>query len=691
MAWYDFDEDLVYILRSAEVRGARDLPVDSITDPATGDPLNLRQGGVSVAQVVSDDFANATFQADQPTAMMTVGTRTWLAKSSEYEDQARTDAAAAQTAAAASATAASGSAASAASSLSTSASALATAVAALAASTGGAPPGDTLLTGDPQVGVTDPRRLYAGSVDGASIELSFPFLARDPFTGAVACLFKDGQDGIGTIGNVKLGISHDNGASFGASSTVYAGSGGTMGGPAGITVLANGNWLATFMTFTSAGTSSYRVNTSVSTDKGATWSAPTVLSGYPFTSWVACASPVVQLSNGDLVLPLYGANTTGNQFVDILASVNGGTTWTSRATIAVSGQDVQEPTLAEVTPGHLVLLMRGGDHNTRRATSSDFGATWAAAATAWSGFNSKVSIAKFTSGRYLCYDRDTNGAAWVRWSDDNLATFSSPQFLVWPDIRVTYGDILETTPGRMLCVYGAELWGSTGSASPQGDIWSRFLTDGVGGTPTGQGTDVASRVRAASNVRDLLAWDTFRRPDNAFGVGAMDSGHHWNALTTGGSAFGALLSGQTVHVPASQSTDLWTELNLADVDIEADIVWSAGTNTSFGITFRYAADTSHLLAILETSGTIAHLYKVSAAQALTSLATGTTLALAPIVGKYNKLRVRCNGNNIKFYVDDDLVAWVADATNNTATKHGIHLSNNSSSDQHCRRFVARAA
>lgn len=698
MAWYDFDEDLVYILRSAEVRGARNTALDSVVDVTSGLPLNLRQGGISVPQVISDDFADAVFQADVPTALLTVGTRTWLAKSAQYEDQARTDAAAAEAAAAVSAAAASSSATAAASSLSTAATALATAIAALNRSAGGLAPGTALLPGDVQVGVTDPRLIYAGSVAGSSIEMAFPFMAWDGPRQIAVVIFKDGQDGVSTTGNIKLGTSKDYGRTWSLSSTVVAGPGPHPVGPGGVTVLPDGRWYVTYDRFETTGPpATYTMWTTYSSDQGATWSTPVQIANPGYTGYVVTAAPVTVLASGDFVLPIYGANTAGNSFVKVMASADAGVSWTVRATLAgVGGIDIMEPMLWEVSPGNLVMITRGSDHQARRWTSADSGATWSAPAVAWAVTDSIVKACKMTSGRWLLLDRDNlQRGTNVRYSDDNLATFSAAQPVVNPDMRTTYHDLVETVPGRALMVYGAELQSATGGGvNPQGDIWTRYLTDGHGPAPDGQVTSFHSRERAGGSLGSvsMLAWDTFKRPDNPTGVGAADSGHRWwpNVVVAGtGVPFGAFLSGQTVHVGAAGQTDLTVETGVADVDIEGDFTWVTGTATGFGLTARMAADNSHLNALITTSATHMILYSVSAAQAFTVI-TDVALALPAVIGKYTKVRLKCYGNNIKVYVDDDLVISATSAINNTATKHGIHLGNASSADHHCRRFVARS-
>jgi hypothetical protein len=81
---------------------------------------------------------------------------------------------------------------------------------------------------------------------------------------------------------------------------------------------------------------------------------------------------------------------------------------------------------------------------------------------------------------------------------------------------------------------------------------------------------------------------------------------------------------------------------------------------------------------------------VSAAGVYTVI-TDVALTLSAVAGKWTKVRVRTAGSHVKVYVDDDLLIQAVTAFNQTATKHGIHLSNNGTSQQCCRRFAARAA
>lgn len=539
-------------------------------------------------------------------------------------------------------------------------------------------------------GLTDPQRIYQGGVDGASIELSFPFLAWDEPNRLAVMIFKDGQDGVTTTSSVLLGVSRDSGVTWSPPSTVVVGASPCPVGPAGVTVLPDGRWFVTYSKYVGGAPATYTMWSTYSSDQGATWSTPVQITSPGYTGYVVAAAPVTVLSSGDFVLPVYGANTTGNNFVTIMASTDDGVTWAARASLAGAVVvDIQEPMLWEVSAGNLVLLTRGTDHQARRWTSSDFGATWSAPAVAWTNTNSIVKALKMTSGRWLVLDRaQADGACYVRHSDDDLATFSAAQLVVGPDMRTTYEDLVEVQSGIALLVYGAELWGPTGVVLPQGDIWRRYLTDGPAVTPDGQSTAIQSRCLASAGA--LLAWDTFCRPDNSYGVGAMDSGHRWWCLTAGGTAFGLMLTGSRAQAQVGQSTDAYAEMGTADVDLVGEFTWAAGTTTGFGIMFRFAADTSHLAALITTSGGHIILYSVSAAGVYTVI-TDVPLTLAAVAGKWTKVRVRAAGSHVKVYVDDDLLIQATTTVNQTATKHGIHLSNNGTNQQSCRRFAARAA
>ena len=116
-----------------------------------------------------------------------------------------------------------------------------------------------------------------------------------------------------------------------------------------------------------------------SDDDGATWSEParveTPLMG------AATSSKIVETSNGDLLIPLYGANDDESRSrVTIVRSRDGGRTWPRLGTLdvaAVPGIDLSEPALAIAGERMLVIMRSNRSDSVAYATwSLDGGVTW---------------------------------------------------------------------------------------------------------------------------------------------------------------------------------------------------------------------------------------------------------------------------------------------------------------------------
>ena len=91
-----------------------------------------------------------------------------------------------------------------------------------------------------------------------------------------------------------------------------------------------------------------------STDDGVTWSSPVQVgtAGDGATGYAAVSSPIVELSNGDLRIPLYiRIPGTSTDRITTVRSTDGGLTWPSNSEnlVAVSSQHhFSEPAMVEL-------------------------------------------------------------------------------------------------------------------------------------------------------------------------------------------------------------------------------------------------------------------------------------------------------------------------------------------------------
>ena len=176
-------------------------------------------------------------------------------------------------------------------------------------------------------------------------------------------------------GIIRMVKSTNNGSSWGSAVTIVDWTGQNLDvRDPHINTLANGNLVLTFF--------SYRYEDSVpvkgsyfskSTDNGATWSTPVLVPSSNY--WNATSGAVIELGNGDLIMPTYGpASATGNDRVTLVRSSNGGTSWGSEVVVASStSEGFNEATFAYAGSNTIYCLMR---ENGKIYKSTDNGATW---------------------------------------------------------------------------------------------------------------------------------------------------------------------------------------------------------------------------------------------------------------------------------------------------------------------------
>jgi len=117
-----------------------------------------------------------------------------------------------------------------------------------------------------------------------------------------------------------------------------------------------------------------------STDGGRTWSAPALVTST--LGGAATSAKIVQLENGDLLLPMYGGRgASPDALAVVIRSTDDGLTWPaeSEATIASApGVSFVEPAIASLGGSRLFAMIRteGAERNGYESYSTDGGRTW---------------------------------------------------------------------------------------------------------------------------------------------------------------------------------------------------------------------------------------------------------------------------------------------------------------------------
>lgn len=146
-----------------------------------------------------------------------------------------------------------------------------------------------------------------------------------------------------------------------------------------ITALNDGTLLVSWFTYQNQ--SPVDVKVIRSADNGTTWGGmATVGTNMP---WAATSSSIIELSNGDLSIILYGPSPTQYQQSTAVRSTDKGLTWPASSEKVVGyidGIHLVEPAFAELEPGHLKALLRASsdDNLAYEAHSYDYGMTWGA-------------------------------------------------------------------------------------------------------------------------------------------------------------------------------------------------------------------------------------------------------------------------------------------------------------------------
>jgi len=183
---------------------------------------------------------------------------------------------------------------------------------------------------------------------------------------------------------IRTQLSTDLGATWQPNTIAYTASGRTLD-TLGMALLSNGKLMLVFGEFqqaTGLGNPVYMIGT-IGPGDAVTWSAPVAV---PTPSqWASCwaPSPVVQLSNGTILWPVWCQHSTGYYSSTVLISTDGGATWPTQVIVGNGprdGRNYDESALAVYPNGDVIMILRQTTiepHGTWwRSKSTDGGLTW---------------------------------------------------------------------------------------------------------------------------------------------------------------------------------------------------------------------------------------------------------------------------------------------------------------------------
>lgn len=213
-------------------------------------------------------------------------------------------------------------------------------------------------------------------------------------------------------GVIKLQYSDDSGVTWSGATTIYSETGEDVR-DAALATLSDGTIVL------SCFVSGLGVRILTSDDDGATWSSPATLTATsPISIAGRSSAPVVELSNGDLLMPIYGSNAAVVQ-----RSNDRGASWGNQVTIVGvdSTKGWAEPYIVRLANGDLLCGIRADNENKIYLSKSmDGGATWGTPVEAFAG-DSRPALVRAPGDWILCAYR--SGQVYVRVSTDGGDTW----------------------------------------------------------------------------------------------------------------------------------------------------------------------------------------------------------------------------------------------------------------------------
>jgi len=195
-----------------------------------------------------------------------------------------------------------------------------------------------------------------------------------------------------------------------------------------------------------------------SEDNGQTWSEPELIPSTANGYW-GCSSPIRELADGTLVLPIYHEYPEPLRNVSYtILSADGGKTWGGPNVVDPDNDDNDEPDIVVLPDGRLLCLMRANrdGNNMHKSVSEDGGKTWSKAQEV--GFRGHApNLLRTAQGILLVGHRLPNTA--LHYSLDDGETWSDTVHV--DDTIGAYTSMAQLPDGRVLIVYYEEGAGSS--------------------------------------------------------------------------------------------------------------------------------------------------------------------------------------------------------------------------------------
>jgi len=202
---------------------------------------------------------------------------------------------------------------------------------------------------------------------GVTCQAYFPDVAQDPHGDAddLVMVYRWAAEHANKPSQLRMVRSRDGGATWlPATPFVVADAAGLDHRDPSLTTLRGGRLLLSYFVADAATSAASGTAVAYRDADDVAFSVPAVV--YSSTlPHPATSAKIVELTNGKLLIPVYGASAAGGPVqTAVVASVDGGLTWDGRVpgrqkTIAATASEsYQEPALVEVAPGHVRAIMR---------------------------------------------------------------------------------------------------------------------------------------------------------------------------------------------------------------------------------------------------------------------------------------------------------------------------------------------
>lgn len=345
---------------------------------------------------------------------------------------------------------------------------------------------------------------------------AIPALARAA-NGTLIMIYRKATGHTSSKGVIVKKTSTDDGATWSAETTIVNDATYDAREP-GLTKLANGDLILAYVLYNQAGLGSLlpgdQVYVKKSVDNGVNWSASvTVTTG--FTSHGYASASVVELANGDLLMPTYGDDIGDTLWsCKVSKSTDAGATWAFLATIAdgdALGRRCDEPNIVLMNDGSLLCAhqMEAGDQSSDFvgiSTSTDSGATWATPTMMWALWGNPhmthlandhviITTREWVTRKIIARSTTDGGTTW----SDSVVLDTSTYF------EMEYAQGLELYPGLIGVVYSVQL-----TSDYNGDADIRWLWMGEGGTGGANDALVASSLTVYGGDITIIGGGQFK-------------------------------------------------------------------------------------------------------------------------------------------------------------------------------------